>query len=196
MTTATTGKGERTQARLLEAAVAAFGIGGFRATSVAAVARHVGVSPAAAFTYWPSKEALFEAAVDADAHSVIAELLAAVDTSTDPDRWFRLVDLLLGVLDRHPLARRVLAGHEPEVVDRVLEIPAFADLRAQLTALIASHQAAGEVRVDIDPAQAAIGMETLTLALVTWRLQLRAAPSRARQAGVTEILAAALRPPD
>lgn len=189
-----TTKGERTQARLLAAAVNAFGATGFRATSVATIARAAGVSPPAAFTYWPSKEALFEAAVDADATAVIAELLGGIETSTDANPWLRLVDRLLAVVDRHPLALRVLAGHEPDIVDRVMELPAFDQLRGQLAELITAGQDVGAIRDDLDPKAASIGMETITIALVAWRLQLRASPSRARQAGIAEVLMAAFRP--
>jgi AcrR family transcriptional regulator len=195
VTTATaTTKGERTQARILEAAVERFGTNGFRPTSVAAIARDAGVSAAAPFAYWPSKEALFEAAVDADAHAVIAELLGGVGESAQIEQWLGLVNDLLAVLERHPLARRVLAGQEPDVIDRVLEVPAFHDLRALLADVVSSGQAAGLVRADLDPARAAIGIETITLTLAMAMLQLREAPNPERESGVAELLLAAFRP--
>jgi len=192
----TTGtKGERTQARILDAAVERFGTNGFRPTSVAAIARDAGVSAAAPFAYWPSKEALFDAAVDQDAHDVIDELLGGLGESPNIVELLGLVNDLVAVLDRHPLARRVLAGQEPDVIDRVLELPAFHELRALLTSLIAEGQQAGAVRADLDPAKAAIGMESITLALAMALLQLREAPNPERDAGVAEILFAAFRPP-
>ena len=189
-----TSKGERTQARLLDAAVRRFGLNGFRPTSVAAIAREAGVSAAAPFAYWPSKEALFDAAVDRDAHDVIVELLGAVGEAAEIEAWLDLVTRLLSVLEHHPLARRVLAGQEPEVIDRVLELPAFHELRALLTGVITAGQASGTVRSDIDPSRAAIGIESITLALVMALLQLRDAPNPERQAGVAELLLAAFRP--
>lgn len=195
MTSATRTKGERTRARILEAAVERFGANGFRPTSVAAIARDAGVSAAAPFAYWPSKEALFDAAVDADARAVITELLATVGESGDVAAWLGMVNGLMTVLDRHPLARRVLAGQEPDVIDRVLEVSAFHELRRLLTGLIAADQRAGHVRADLDPERAAIGIESITLALTMARLQLRDGPNPEREAGVTEILLAALRPP-
>jgi AcrR family transcriptional regulator len=195
VTDATTTKGERTQARILEAAVARFGTNGFRPTSVAAIARDAGVSAAAPFAYWPSKEALFDAAVDRDAHDVINELLGGIGENPEIGQWLGLVNDLMAVLARHPLARRVLAGQEPDVIDRVLELPAFHDLRALLTSLIAAGQQAGLVRGDIDAARAAIGIESITLALAMALLQLRESPNSERDAGVAEILFAAFRPP-
>ena len=193
-TTSAPTKGARTQAKILEAAVERFGTNGFRPTSVAAIARDAGVSPAAPFAYWPSKEALFEAAVDHDAHAVIAELLARVGVSDQLAAWIGLVNDLMVVLEAHPLARRVLAGQEPDVIDRVLEVSAFHDLRALLTDVITTDQTLGLVRADIDPARAAIGIETITLTLAMALHQLQETPNPEREAGVAELLLAAFRP--
>lgn len=197
-------KSQRTRARLLDVAVGRFGDGGFRSTSVAAIARDAGVSAPTAFTYWPSKEALFEAAVDHDAKAVILELLQTVThdqapagrlTSVDPAAWFGLVDDLLAVLDSHPLSRRVLAGDEPDFLDALLRLPAFDELRELLAAAIRSEQADGVTRADLDPHLAAVGMETITLALAITMLRLQGPPGDDRRAGVAEVLMAAFRPP-
>lgn len=188
-------KGERTQARILEVAVERFGTNGFRATSVAAIARDAGVSAAAPFAYWASKEALFDAAVDADARAVIIELLGSVDPDASLAVWVSLVPSLLSVLSTHPLARRVLAGQEPESIDRLLRLSAFDNLRTLLAAVIADGQEKGEVRSDLDPAQAAIGIESITIAMTMAVLQLRDEIDPARTAGVAELLVAAFRPP-
>ena len=189
-----TTKGERTQAKILEAAVERFGANGFRPTSVAAIARDAGVSAAAPFAYWSSKEALFDAAVDQDAHAVIDELLAGID-GVDPSLWLTLVNRLVAILQRHPLARRVLAGQEPDVIDRVLELSAFTELRELLAAVIAEEQAAGITRTDLDPHRAAIGIESIVLSITMALLQLKEPPNPERELGVAEILLAAFRAP-
>ncbi|HYD09232.1 MAG TPA: helix-turn-helix domain-containing protein [Acidimicrobiales bacterium] len=187
-------KGERTQARIIEAAVDRFGTNGFRATSVAAIARDAGVSAAAPFAYWPSKEALFDAAVDADARSVIKTLLERLaEFDDDPSIWLDLVSILLSVLGTHPLARRVLAGQEPDSIDRLLRLPAFDELREVLTLFIAEGQASGEINPAMDPARAAIGVESVTLAMTMAVLQLSEPLDPARTAGVAELLLAAFR---
>lgn len=188
-------KGERTQARILEAAIERFGTNGFRATSVAAIARDAGVSAAAPFAYWPSKETLFDAAVDADARAVITDLLGATAVDSGIAVWLGMVNDLLRVLDSHPLARRVLAGQEPESIDRLLRLSAFDDLRTLLTAVIIDGQEKGEVRADLDPQRAAIGIESITLALAMAILQLRDETDPARTAGIAELLLSAFRPP-
>jgi AcrR family transcriptional regulator len=76
-------KGERTRRTILEAAIARFGRDGYRATSVADIARDAGVSGTAAYAYFPNKEALFVAAVDHDAAAVIRSGLTEI--IEDPD---------------------------------------------------------------------------------------------------------------
>ena len=66
-TTATATKGEQTRQAILDAAIARFGRDGYRATSVADIARDAGVGGTVAYAYFPSKEALFLAAIDEDA---------------------------------------------------------------------------------------------------------------------------------
>ena len=187
-------KGERTRARLLEVAVRRFAVDGFRRTSVAAVAEEAGVTAAAVYAYFPGKEGLFEAAVDADAAALISEASEGVDdrdlVSSEP----RLLPALMAGLERHQLARRVLAGQEQEVIDRLLNIPALLRLRNRLAEALAAGQDEGLVRPDIDPKAVAIGLETLTLALLMAWLKVPEYGEE-RQKGVDAIFDAVLRPP-
>jgi len=64
------------------------------------------------------------------------------------------------------LARRLLAGLEPDVTVRVLEIPALNELRKACTELLRTRQAAGTVRPDIDPAAVGSGIVALMLAVL------------------------------
>src|SRR3989449_6553768 len=126
---AATAKGARTRRALLDAAVARFGRDGYRGTSVAEIARDARLSGTAAYAYFPNKEALFVAAVDEDAAAVIEEGLASVIGDTDVDHWREeLIFTLLAAVARHPLARRVLAGLEPEFTVRLLAIPPLEQL--------------------------------------------------------------------
>jgi AcrR family transcriptional regulator len=187
-------KGERTRARLLEVAVRRFAADGFRRTSVAAVAEEAGVTPAAVYAYFPGKEGLFEAAVDADAAALLSEASADLDDKDLVAGDLALVTALLAGLEHHGLARRVLAGHEPEVIDRLLSIPALLELRQRLAEAIAEGQEAGRVRSDIDPKVVAVGLETLTLALLMARLKVSQGGDDRRQ-GIEAVIAAVLRPP-
>lgn len=165
MTTTVLAKGQRTRTAILEAAITRFGRDGFRATSVADIARDAGVGGTVAYAYFPGKEALFLAAVDEDAAGVIGEGLAGIEATLAG--WHQvLMTTLVGAVERHPLARRLLAGLEPEVTVRVLEIPALAELRAAVAERLAREQAAGTVRADIDPIAVGSGLVTLVLSLL------------------------------
>src|SRR5688572_30795863 len=100
-------KGEQTRRAILDAAIARFGREGYRATSVADIARDAGVGGTVAYAYFPSKEALFLAAIDEDAAAVISEGLTTVFGDASIADWRQsLIFTLVGAVDDHPLARR------------------------------------------------------------------------------------------
>jgi AcrR family transcriptional regulator len=190
-------KGERTRAGLLEAAVRRFSSDGFRATSVSAIAREVGVTPAAAYAYFEGKDELFAAAVDLDAASLIEEAERAVTEAPGPrERLLGMVVHLMAGLDRHPLARRVLAGQEPDITGRLLGLPALQALRGTAAQDLRAGQAAGTVRQDLDPDVMALGIETVVLAILMGQIQIagQAPDADARAQAVFELLDTALRP--
>lgn len=160
-------KGARTRQRLLDRAVARFAADGYRATTVSAIARDAGVTQAAVYPYFANKEALFEAAVDLDAARLIADAQAELDDSLPlPLQVPTLLALLREGLAAHPLAHRVLAGREPEVIGRLVDLPALREVTAGLAATLAEAQAAGTLRADVDPAALAHGIETIVLSLL------------------------------
>lgn len=189
------GKGERTRRRLLEIAVRRFAADGFRRTSVSDIAREAGLTPAAAYAYFAGKEGLFQAAVDADAGALIeAARSVAAERASAREQLFLFVGELRERVDDHPLARRVLSGLEPEVAARLLTIPSLVALTAALADDLAEAQAASEIRPDVDPAEVAVGLETIVLALLMAELQTGLTVEPERQAGVLAVMDAALRP--
>lgn len=188
-------KGERTRTRLLDVAIRRFAADGFRGTSVAAVAREVGVTPTAVYAYFPSKEGLFEAAVDADSAALIVESLAALAPSGGDfgDAWPAFIEAIFAGLDAHPLARRVLAGHEREALVRLLSLPALADLRAVVAASLATGQQEGKVRDGVEPAVLALGFETIILSLLMSTLIVGEVDADRRHS-VLAVMTAALEP--
>src|SRR5436190_16619626 len=145
-------KGERTRQALLDGAIERFAADGFRATSLADIARAANVTPAAAYAYFANKEALFTEAVDTDAARLIEGAVMPLLSAGFHDDWGKLLRALVDGLDHHPLARRLLAGLEPEFTERMLDIPALAELRKGLALVLAAGQQVGEVRPDIDHA--------------------------------------------
>src|SRR5918996_4813085 len=101
----TPSKGELTRQAILAAAIDRFGRDGYRATSVARIARDAGVGGTVAYAYFPNKEALFFAAVDHDAAGVIDEGVTHVLENLDADDWRgTLIFTLVDAVDHHPLA--------------------------------------------------------------------------------------------
>jgi AcrR family transcriptional regulator len=193
------GKGAQTRRAILEAAVVRFGREGYRSTSVADIARDASVGSTVTYAYFPSKEALFLAAVDEDAAGVIAEGLSSVIDDPDLPDWRQsLVFTLVGAVEHHPLARRLLAGLEPEVTERVLEIPALADLRKACAERLRAEQLAGSVRPEIDPVVIANGMVAIILSLLMSVVQVGNNAATAYASDVAAVFAAALdrTPPD
>ena len=188
-------KGAQTRRAILEAAVARFGRDGYRATSVADIARAANVGGTVAYAYFPNKEALFLAAVDEDAAAVIEEGVASTlgPAGTDMRRWTDvLLFTLVAAVDRHPLAKRLLAGLEPEVTPRVLEMPALNELRKACTELLRAGQAAGTVRPDIDAATVANGTIALMLSVLMSVIQLGSQTAIAYASDVAAVFEAAL----
>src|SRR5207249_10140582 len=104
-------------------------------------------------------EALFVAAVDEDAAAVIQEGLSSVAGHAEIDRWRdTLIFSLLAAVGRHPLARRVLAGLEPEFTVRLLSIPALEELRAVCRGRLRAPQVTGDVRAHADDRPLANGL--------------------------------------
>jgi AcrR family transcriptional regulator len=190
------GKGERTRRRLLDIAVRRFAADGFRRTSVSDIAREAGLTPAAAYAYFAGKDGLFQAAVDADASALIEAARSAGARGTSArDQLFLFVAELRERVDDHPLARRVLSGFEPEVAARLVTIPSLVALTDGLAEELAEAQESGEVRRDVDPAELAVGLETIVLALLMAELQTGLTVEPERKAGVLAAMDAALRPP-
>jgi len=169
---ATGTKGEQTRRAILDAAIARFGREGFRSTSVADIARDASIGGTVAYAYFPNKEALFLAALDEDAAAVMHEGLSGILTDPDAHKWREtLILTLVDAVEDHPLARRVLAGLEPDATDRVIEIPAMLELRKAVAERLRSDQMAGLVRADIDPVTIGNGAITIILSLLMSVLQ-------------------------
>jgi AcrR family transcriptional regulator len=188
-------KGDRTRRLLLEIAVRRFALDGYRRTSVSDIAREANLSPAAVYAYFTGKEALFEAAVDLDAGALIDRARHAIEGTPVRDREAVILAELADHVTEHPLAARVLSGNEPDVIDRVLDLPSMREFNAQIAADIAQAQATGEVRADVDPVTMANGFEAIVLTLLMGFLQARVARDSRLALGALSVLDAALRPP-
>ncbi len=191
----TEGKGAQTRRAILDAAIVRFGREGFRATSVADIARDASVGGTVAYAYFPSKEALFLAAIDEDAAAVISEGLVHVVGASVDDWRQTLFFTLVGAVERHPLARRLLAGLEPDVTDRVLDIPALAELRKAVAERMRAEQLTGKVRTDIDPITMANGVVAILLSLLMSVVQIGSITAATYASDVAAVFRAAIETP-
>jgi len=186
-------KGALTRLAILDAAISRFGREGYRATSVADIARDAGVGGSLAYAYFPSKEALFFAAVDEDAAAVIREGVDTILDGGDVQAWRRqLIFTLIEALEHHPLARRLLAGLEPEVTARVLGIPALSELRKACAERLRAEQARGFVRRDIDPVVVANGLVAIMLSMLMSVVQIGLTAVELYAEDISAVLAAAI----
>ncbi|HET9078889.1 MAG TPA: TetR/AcrR family transcriptional regulator [Acidimicrobiales bacterium] len=181
----------QTRRAVLDAAIARFGREGYRATSVADVARDAGVGGTVPYAYFPGKEALFLAAIDEDAARLIDEVVPAAMAEPIPDWPQRLIQAAVEALGQRPLARRILAGLEPEVTGRVLEVPALAELRKTAAERLRTDQAAGRTRPDIDPVATGSGIVTIMLSLLMSVVQVGFEATATYGGGVAAVIEAA-----
>jgi AcrR family transcriptional regulator len=188
-------KGERTRQRLLELAVERFGSRGFRATSVSEIARSAGLTQAAVYAYFDNKDALFRAAVDADASALIDDIAGQCEAADIHQLIPTIIVYAIAALPTHPLAQRVLEGSEPEEVPRLGELAAIRRFDDLLAAAFAAAQDDAEIRSDFDPEVLAAGVEALVLGLLCSNALSKGAPASARQiTGVVEAFELMLRP--
>jgi AcrR family transcriptional regulator len=160
-------KGELSRQAILDAAVPRFGADGFRSSTVADIARDAEVSGTLAYAYFDSKEDLFLAALDQDVALLIREGVTSILETPGDQTWrYSLVFSLIGALDHHPLARRVLAGLEPGATGRMLELPALNELRVALADRLRKDQQLGIVRSDIDLASMGRGIVSIYVSML------------------------------
>lgn len=190
------GRGAATRRAVLDAAIARFARDGYRATAVTDIARDAGVGGTAAYSYFPNKEALFLAAVDEDAAAVVEESLArSVGSSHLPEWPGRALAAAIDSLDRHPLARRLLAGQEPEVAPRVMGTPALTSVRKALAEELRQGQERGQVRSDVDPQDLANGLVSIMISLLASAVQLGSRSDIHYGREITAVLRASISPP-
>lgn len=188
-------RGEQTRRAILDAAVARFARDGYRATSVADIARDASVGGTVAYTYFPNKEALFIAAVDDDAAAVIGAGLPSLDDESGSGDWpLQLILDLFASVEHHPLARRLLGGLEPEITSRVLEIPAVNELRKACIERVRAGQLAGAVRTDADATMLGNGILTISLSLLMSMVQIGSDAAEAYSSDVAAVFDSALAP--
>jgi AcrR family transcriptional regulator len=189
---AETSKGARTRARLVDEGIMQFGANGYRHTSLAAVARNVGLTPAAAYPYFPAKHDLFLASADAAIGRLLADARKTSGTSSTP--WLTLFTEIVHAIPTHALVQRILSDEEPDLVRECLELPSMKALFEQVTQTVHAAQANGIIRTDLDPGVLALGLETVFLGQLLFRVRSGTPEADQRAAAVGSLLMALLLP--
>lgn len=152
------------KAEIAEAAARLFATQGFENTSVAQVAREVGISPASVFYYFPDKASLFRAPFESDVPTA-ETLLAEHRDSTDP--LASILDILttLAAEAAYPYAQGMLVeslrrmGHDPELIAASEKAATLQN--AALADLLGRAIQAGQVDPALDPAHTARWLLTI-----------------------------------
>jgi AcrR family transcriptional regulator len=117
-----------TRARLLESAITCLSELGWSASTVATVAEHAGVSRGAAQHHFPTREALFTAALEhvtAERHEQLRREIAGRRIELGTEAIVSLVfELFTGPLFRAALMLWVAAAAEPQLRDQVVPVEA------------------------------------------------------------------------
>jgi AcrR family transcriptional regulator len=143
------------QEQIASAALAIIAQHGLRRTSVASVARRVGLVPSAIYRHYRGKGEILDAVLDL-VHDRLLDNVRRVTTET-PDalaRLQRLVALHVSLLTTQPGILRVIFSEEVSGGKSARRARVFRTVRAYLTAvedIIRQGQAAGTVKPDLDP---------------------------------------------
>jgi AcrR family transcriptional regulator len=116
-----------TRARLLESAIVCLAEHGWSASTVAVVAEHAGVSRGAAQHHFPTREALFTAALEHVTHERGEQLRRQLAERPDLDTRAivdLVFDLFSGTLFRAALMLWVAAAAEPQLRDQIVPLEA------------------------------------------------------------------------
>ena len=157
-------RADERRAQILREAAACFGTRGFAGTTTRDIAAHVGITEAALYRYFPSKEAIYAAILDERIDS--PDLLEAIEPLArdrrDRDVFTELALALIRSVEADPSLLRLLlySGLEGHEMARPFHERRVRRLRDFLTRYIARRSGEGAFR-GVDPAlgaRAFIGM--------------------------------------
>ncbi|MGB3697864.1 MAG: TetR/AcrR family transcriptional regulator [Gordonia sp. (in: high G+C Gram-positive bacteria)] len=163
-------KSEQTRRRLLEGAMASFSEFGFHGTSTRHIAAAAGMSPAAVYVHYSSKEELLYRISRYGHETILAAVKDAASASDDPVVQLRgfARELASYHADKHVSARVVnyeLAALEPDHRDEIVAI------RKQIDAVLAEILARGIERgvfATPDPSMAAVSIVGSSIDIARW----------------------------
>ena len=140
-----TKRGERTQRKILDAALAEFGERGFGDTSIVGITSRAGVALGTFYTYFDSKEALFAALVEDMSGRVRAEVAPAIAGASGAlEKERRALEAYLGFVAEHKEVYRII--DEAEFVDPAGFRNHYETTARRIAARLAAGAEAGELK--------------------------------------------------
>ena len=143
-----TARGERTRRSLLDAAAAEFAANGFHAGSISAITRRAGVALGSFYTYFDSKDAIFQALVTDMSEAVRVAAREAIAPGMSPLEVERAaLAAFLAFAAEHKEIYRII--DESEFVDPESYRRHYETTAARIGERLAAGQTAGAYRADI-----------------------------------------------
>lgn len=165
-----TKRGERTRARLLEAAAAEFGEKGFHDTSISGITLRAGTALGTFYTYFDSKEELFRSLVQEMSDKVKERAGAALRPDMDPFAIERAaLGSFLAFAREHKIIYRII--DEAEFVDPASYRDHYERTARRILERLQNGAALGAIRSDVEEvhAWAVMGMNVfLGLRFAIW----------------------------
>lgn len=157
-----------TRDRILDAAAQVFAEQGYRASRMQVIAQQAGLSRAAVYKHFPSKEALLLALNDrviADTREVGLALLRGAGSATERlERW--LFDALSSPWRQHAIRVVVIEETQETLLhDQGATMTVVGEVAVALEQVLAEGLASGEFRADLRPEQTAYTLQALIMGL-------------------------------
>ena len=148
-----TKRGERTRARLLEAAAAEFGERGFHDASISGITGRAGTALGTFYTYFDSKEELFRSLVQDMSNKVKERAGAAVQPDMDPFTVERAaLESFLAFAREHKVIYRII--DEAEFVDPASYRHHYERTARRILERLRAGADKGVIRADVEEAHA------------------------------------------
>lgn len=185
---------EAKRRQLLDAALVEFAARGRAGTPVDAIARRAGCSPGLIYTYFDSKEGLFDA-VMAD---ISADIIASVPLDTDDLAGYAV--RLHDASEARPDMNRFVAWYQLEREPDQASLDAFANGMGAKIAEVERAQRAGRLPAHMSAGELILAAQTIAQMWVRGPAELQAVVDRdedaaRRRNAVYEAVSALLRPP-
>jgi AcrR family transcriptional regulator len=190
-------RGQATRQQLVAAAIELFGERGYEATSIEAVLDAAGVSRGSLYHHFPSKEALFEAAMQAVETRIGEAAVAVAEGATDSVSLLRAGCLSWVQLAGDPVVQRIILIDAPSVLGwqrwrEIEEEHALGDIKLAMRLAALEGRIPGDL-VDVFAHTLLATMNELALLIV--RSDDVGAAQRTAEVAVDELLGRLLGPP-